>query len=264
VPWIAVASVLLIVSGAGTTGVLRAPLGNPAIGPFLLESHRIAGTGFGIVAVIRLLQARRERQWPWFPAAVVGAAVVLGWFAALSLAPGIVVIHASLGAFATAALAVPSFARLRAERPPGVSATDVGTRATWVRQCARLAFGMVLVQIAVGALLRHGLIGLVWHLLVGGLALAALLLPAVIVTQDDSAHRVERRAAQWVIAAAIVEVCLGAAVFLMIVLGPPSVGAWLAATIAHVTVGTLTLLASAAFALAIGPGHRVNGRRSAT
>jgi hypothetical protein len=34
----------------------------------------------------------------------------------------------------------------------------------------------------------------------------------------------------------------------MIVIGPPSVAWWLSLTVAHVTVGTLTMLATAAFA----------------
>ncbi len=261
-PWIVVAWLLLIVSGAATTGVIRAPLANPAIGSFLFRSHRIAGTALGILVVIRLLQARRQPRWRWFSAALVAAVVALGWFVAASLASGPVAVHATLAAFAAVALAAPSVARSRDEPPEGVSAANAGAQSTWVRPCARLAFVLVLIQVAVGALLRHGLIGLVWHLLAGGLTLVALLLPAVVVTQDDSAPHATRRTAQWVIAMAIVQVCLGAAVFLMIALGPPSVSAWLAATIAHVTGGTLTLLASAAFVQAVDRDSRARSPRA--
>jgi len=116
---------------------------------------------------------------------------------------------------------------------------------------AQLAFGLVAAQVVVGALLRHQQIGLVWHLMVGGLAVLALLAPAVAVLQDATTPIAVRRAARWAITAVVVQIVLGAAVLLMIVIGPPSVAVWLAATIAHVTVGTLTLLAAGRFAFAV-------------
>jgi hypothetical protein len=117
---------------------------------------------------------------------------------------------------------------------------------------ARFALGLVAAQVMAGALLRHQQLGLLWHLFVGGLAIVALLAPAVAVLQDPAAAIVERRAAQWAVTAVVTQVALGVSVLLMILVGPPSVTAWLAATIAHVTVGTLTLLAAVRFAAVAG------------
>ena len=116
---------------------------------------------------------------------------------------------------------------------------------TWKAVVARIGFVLVLLQIALGALLRHQLIGLTWHLLAGGLAALAVLVPAVAVRQESSARIEERRAAKWAIASLLVQVSLGVAVLLMILIGTSNVQVWLATTIAHVAVGSLTLLAAA-------------------
>ena len=55
----------------------------------------------------------------------------------------------------------------------------------------------------------------------------------------------ERRAAKWAIASLLVQVSLGVAVLFLILIGTANVHVWLVTTIAHVAVGSLTLLAVA-------------------
>jgi hypothetical protein len=242
--WVTVAWMLLIVSGASTTGLLRAPVANPSVVPVAFHFHRFAGTLVGLIGLALMIRAGRRDGWRWPGAALAGGTVALGWLCARSLAPLVVVVHAFIAAFATVSLA-------SATTVASPSSESSRSRARWMTVSAQLAFGLVAAQVVAGAFLRHQQIGLLWHLLVGGLAVVALLAPAVAIRQDPVAPIVERRAATWAITAVVIQVALGVAVLLMILVGPPSVAAWLGATIAHVTVGTLTLLAAARFAAAV-------------
>jgi hypothetical protein len=199
----------------------------------------VIGAALGFLAVGHLLRARRRRHvWR---ATLVAAALACGWFASRSFAPLTVAGHAALAAFATVALAggTPDAPYLH------TVATGKSRARTWKAVVARIGFVLVLLQIALGALLRHQLIGLTWHLLAGGLAALAVLVPAVAVRQESSARIEERRAAKWAIASLLVQVSLGVTVLLLILIGTANVQVWLATTITHVAVGSLTLLAAA-------------------
>jgi len=244
--WTTIAWIVLIISGASTTGVLRAPLTNSSVVSASYQFHRFAGTVVGLLGLIQLTRVGRRSAWTWIGTGLVAGTIASGWLSTRLLEPRTSAIHAFMAALTAVALfSVASASGLTANLPR--------SRARWVTVSAQLAFGLVVAQVAVGALLRHQQIGLTSHFLVGGLAVVTLLAPAVAVLQDPAAFAVERRAAQWAITAAIVQVGLGIAVLLMILIGRPSVEAWLTATVAHVTVGTLTLLATARFALTLRP-----------
>ena len=233
--------VALIFTGASTTGLLRAPVNNPWLFPVTYHVHRISGIVVGVLAVFVLIRGGSQGPRHWIGAALVGATVALGWVSQ-SFAPPIVAVHAFIAAFAGVPLtAATRLAKAGASGP-------VSPRPRWVRVFAQVAFGLVSAQVAAGALLRHQQISLVTHLLLGGIAVLTLLVPAAATLQDPAASMAARSAARWAIAAVITQVALGVAVLIMILVGPPSLLAWLGATIAHVTVGTLTLLAAAGFA----------------
>jgi hypothetical protein len=237
VPWILVAWLLVVVSGALATSLSRAPVVNPAV---VADAHRVLGAGVGLFAVGGLvwLGGRRRNL-----GAVLAAAVMLtGWLADRSFAPRIAAAHAALAGFGVIAAAGLARSRFAAQAPARQPDSPGSGTAAWVVRSARIAAWLVLAQIASGALLRHHLMSLTWHLLLGGAAVIALLVPAVAIAQDESAPAVERRAAGWAIAATIAQASLGVAVLIMLFVGAPSVAVWLAATIAHVAVGSLTLL----------------------
>ena len=245
VVWTVVAWLLVIVSGALTTGLLLVPPANPALVPALVIVHGLVGATAGLLAIIVALRRRPRRYW--WRAAAVGLAVLWGWFAARSFGPTTAAVHAMLGALSFVAVATS----------PGPSSGMAATpsRVAWTVPAARAAFGLVLLQVGAGALLRHGRLGLPWHLLFGGVATIAVLVPAVAILQDGSRPAPERRAARWAVTAVLIQVSLGASVVLMLFVGFPSIWMWHAATIAHVTVGSLTLLATAILARVLGEGR---------
>jgi hypothetical protein len=246
--WMAVAWLLLIGSGAFTTGLLRAPLGSPGLSPAMLTSHMVFGAAVGLIIVVRLLRTPQTK--PLTPVALIGAAVVVGWLASRSFAPLTVAGHAALAAYALAAL-VPSSAVASTQSPK-----------TWKAWAARIGFVLLLVQIALGALVRHQLMPVVGHLLLGGLAALAILVPAVATTQDSLATANERLAARWAIASLLVQVSLGVASLFMILIGTPNTLIWLATTASHVVVGSLTLVAAARLTFVLGARLSVHNTAS--
>jgi hypothetical protein len=225
---------LLIASGALTTGLLRAPVGPPGLGAAMLTGHKAFGAALGLIIVVHLLRTRATRLWP---VASIGAAVALGWLAGRSFAPITVAGHATIAAYAIVALAAPGAAF-------STAASSQSPR-TWIAPVARLGFVLLMLQVAVGALVRHHLIPVVWHLFIGGLASLAILVPAVAIAQESFATSDQRLAARWAVASVLVQVSLGVGVLFMILIGTPNALVWLVTTVSHVVVGSLTLLAAA-------------------
>ena len=229
-----IAWTLSILSGAATTALLRAPVGGPAIASVTLTAHTVAGAAIGAAVVWHLARSRTPRAQ--LASSLVAAAVASGWLASRFFTPFTVAGH-TIAAFAPLALFVENARPL-----------------AWKTLGARIGSALLLLQIALGALVRHHLVGLVWHFLVGGLAAIAILVPAVAVTQDESAFIVEKRAARWAIAALLTQALLGAALLMMVAAGIDNLPLWRATMNAHVLVGTLTLLAAAAFSHVLAAG----------
>jgi hypothetical protein len=234
--WALIAWLLLILSGGLLTSLFRAPLVLSSVMPMLVMLHLIGGAVIAIIAIVRWLSERAVTRW--WRVMLVAATLVCGWLAHRSFSPHTAATHASLAAFAT--LAFASF-----PRETGTNPTHPARRLTAF--LSRLGFSLILVQLAAGAALRHHVIGLAWHLFIGGLATMAVLGSAVPTTQDPQATGAEKRAAGSAIAAILGQVSLGTGVLFMILLGPPNALTWVATTVAHVVVGSLTLLAVTRF-----------------
>jgi len=239
--WAVALWLLLILSGGLMTSLIRAPHVLSRMTPILVMSHVIGGAAMALIAIAQLRHAKDKMRW--WRLLLVAATPAFGWLAYRSFSPLRAIPHAAVAALAS--LAVANIGR--------ASLTERGgPPRQWTTRVATVGFGLVIVQIVAGAALRHHVIGLVWHLVVGGLASMAILAAAVATTQDQHTSAIQRRAARSAIAAVLVQVSLGVAVLLMIFVGPPSAAAWIAATVAHVVVGSLTLLAVGRFVAAVG------------
>lgn len=202
----------------------------------MLISHMVFGAAIGLIIVVHLLQTRQTK--PLSPVALIAAAIAVGWFASRSLAPLTVAGHAALAAYATVALAA-------ARGAAASTVVDSRFRHTWKASLARAGFVLLLIQVALGALVRHQLMAVLWHLLAAGLAALAILVPAVAITQEPLATEDERLAARWAIISLLVQLSLGVVVLFMILIGTPNTLFWLVTTASHVVVGSLTLVAVA-------------------
>ena len=227
-PWLLILWLAVIASGAATTGLLRADVNATLVRGSLL-THELAGAAVGAFAVVRVL-ARRAARRSWRAALILGV-LAFGGISAHTFVPRWVALHATLAA--CTAVVVVDRRRVRA-----------GSAPRWQAVCARLALAAMLGQVATGALLRHQLIALAWHLLSGGVAAFLLLVAAVPIVQDSPRDSADRRAAKSAIASLVVQVCLGASIFVMLLVGPVSALAWLGLTAAHVVMGSVTLVAA--------------------
>jgi hypothetical protein len=173
------------------------------------------------------------------------ASAATGWNPSLS--PSAAVCHAAFAHLFTAS----------------ITATLVMTTSSWNRTPVRLAVGSwsalrpaaiaapaaVFGQIVLGALYRHELTGVMPHML--GAMVVALLTMAVsaIVLQHFSESPDLRRAATLLISAVLLQVCLGIAVFTMLLLNVRDTKAFVWLATAHVTTGTLVLASSVVMAM---------------
>lgn len=223
-----------ILSGAVTTSFLRAPLSDPAIGPATFTAHRLGGIAVAALLVILLLRDRR------LAAAFVTATAITGIMAGRSFAPSTAALHAWLAIITAITLAAVTF-----------PASSPGARVRWTAIVAQLGLILMVLQAAIGAMLRHQLTSLGWHVLLAGIASLAVLVPAVSTLQRAEHDRRTLVYASLAIAATVTQVMLGTGVFALMVAGNPTVTLWVSTTTAHIVFGTLTVVATAVFAAAL-------------
>ena len=223
-----------IISGAVTTSFLRAPLSNPAIGPATFTAHRLGGIAVAALLVIVLLRDRR------LAAAFVSATAITGIMAGRSFMPSTAALHAWLAIVTAITLAAVTF-----------PASSPGARVRWTAIVAHLGLILMVLQAAIGAMLRHQLTSLGWHVLLAGLASIAVLVPAVSTLQRAEHDRRTLVCASLAIGATVTQVMLGTGVFALMVAGNPTVTLWVSTTAVHIVFGTLTVVATAAFAAAL-------------
>jgi hypothetical protein len=247
-PWILAAWLLVILSGALTTSLLRAPRVLSSVMPIVLVSHVVGGALIAAIAMGHLAVARPPGRWWRLP--LIAGTGVCGWLAHQTLAPLTTATHAALAAFATIALA-----DLNVE----TSTSSDTNPPTWMSVLARIGFVLVFAQVAAGAALRHHLIGVAWHLVIGGLAAMTVLGAGAAAVQ----HQITPIAAKQAIAAIALQAFLGVAVLYMVLLGPPSAGTWIAVSVGHVVVGSVALFAVGRFKSALGRHDPTNQRRDA-
>ena len=157
-----------------------------------------------------------------------------------SFAPSTAALHAWLALVTAITLTAATF-----------PAASPRVRVRWTAIVAHLGLLLMILQAAIGAMLRHHLTSLGWHVLLAGLASIAVLVPAVATLQKAEHDRRTLACAMSAIAATITQVTLGTAVFVLMVTGNPTVTQWVSTTVAHIVVGTLTLVATAIFAAAL-------------
>jgi len=196
--------------------------------------------GIAVVAAGLIICIRARGTPLWLAFAGLALSGMTGWISPVT--PGRVVWHALYShtalALVTATAVLTSHAWSEPAKP--VSAGSWGA----LRPVALVTPPAVLLQIVMGALYRHQILGVMWHML-GAMMVAILtLVLSVVLLQHFADQQQLKSAATWLISAVLAQVCLGVATFLMILLGagniPPFV--WLAT--GHLTVGAATLAAS--------------------
>lgn len=250
---VAVCALIAIASGAVVTSSREAITGENTTRvetPFGAETHQVIGvTLCGLILV--------EAVWLWmsrhgFLSTLALASVALAaadsWVAfRRPPEPSFVVLHAWLApVFFTSLVAIALFASPRWTDEPEL-VDDRGLR--FLRPLAVAGPPLVLVQIVLGAMYRHKLASVMWHMAGAMIVSLATLIASMIVLQQYPTHRALRSAAIALMSAVLTQIAFGVAAFTMQLLETESALALGIATVSHVVIGNLTLAASLIFAL---------------
>jgi len=229
-----------VISGAFTTSSdVAAPQGHPEIG---VVPHMVIA--FLTIALV-LSAAFQGAQRIVASAAVLclAAAAAIGW--SYPLSPGAAVWHAAFAHLFVACMTVVLIAR--SWSGPAVPLDASAHRG--LREAALITPAAVFVQIVFGALYRHQITGIMPHML-GAMVVALLtMIVSALVLQHFSQSRELKRAAILLISAVLLQVCLGIAVFMMLLLNLSATAAFVWTATAHVTTGTLVFAASVVMAM---------------
>jgi heme A synthase len=173
------------------------------------------------------------------------AAALTAWTPPLS--PGAAVFHAALAHLFTASIAVALVMATPAWNQP-VQPLPAGSF-TALRPAAVTTPFAVFTQIVLGALYRHQLTGIMPHMLMAMVVALLTLVVSAVVLQNFSESAELKRAAALLLSAVLLQVCLGIAVFLLLLLNGSDTVAFLWLATAHVTTGTLVLATSILMAI---------------
>lgn len=208
--------------------------------------HRVLGVAL-VLAAIWLAYLVRGSPIGWIGGGIVTLDAAIGWHGA-PLSPGVGVVHALLAHlyFSTAVVGA-LMASAYWKREPEMA--DGGH--SFLRPLAAATPPVVLIQITLGALYRHNVIGIILHVAVAmAVALLALILSSSVL-QNCPRPASLRLAAGTLMGVVLVQVSFGIASLVMLLLNFTATGYFIAATVTHVLIGASTLAASVVMAMEV-------------
>lgn len=257
--FVAFCVLLVLVAGAVVTSLERpiSPVPSTPTTPAAMsyESWHRVGALFVAVLVaglaVWLARATKDsafRQVGWLVLAIYLVEGLLG-FALGTLSPLTDILHALIGqiSFASVAL-VTVFTSKRWLSGPNF------IEDSWRPPLRKLAFflpAIVILQIILGAAFRYRAASVIWHILNAMIVLLSILIVCVFLVRQFPEHPSLRPAAVALGGIAGVQVMLGFATFLMLLLFPESSPAVIIVSVIHVAVGALTLAATVSLAAEI-------------
>lgn len=213
--------------------------------------HLVLGWALLIVAIglallVRSLSAP-TRVAGWIGAGLVALTAALGLRGA-PLSPAMGVLHALAShLYFAAAVVVLLTTSAHWNRTPELAESG----RPFLRPLAAATPPVVLIQIVLGALYRHDLIGVILHVAVAmAVALLALILSSVVL-QNYPRPPALRFSAGLLIVVILVQVSFGIASLVLVLLNLTGNGYFIAATVTHVLVGAATLAASIVMAMEV-------------
>ncbi|HEX5230016.1 MAG TPA: hypothetical protein VFW44_20025 [Bryobacteraceae bacterium] len=233
---IAIGALVLIAIGAYITS--QATGAQPATRGILDGVvHKYVAFGVGALALGFAYWQSLDREVPLLVWTALGVFALVGWVGWL----GGALLHASL-----APVAFTIFVAVAAITSPGWHEAPelvADPAAAALRIFAAATPPLVLLQIMLGAGYRHKLIGLLPHLGGALVVTLAILVLGMLVRQRHPAHKKLCAAATWLMCFVGLQVALGFTALLLPILRASPI-AVIAATAAHVVVGSMTLAAN--------------------
>lgn len=236
---LAMCTLAAIALGALLTGEIRtfpgAAVPSTVSAPSLEQAHRIAGYAVAVLTAGVAILASNLPGWIALAAVIVEI-----------LSAGTPVVHAFdaqvFFAFVTAVAVRTS---------KGWQAGPKRVESPWgpLRTLGMAIPPLVFLQIALGAMFRHNAIGVLWHILDALIVLAVVLVAGVFVLRQYLEHPSLRPAALALVIIAGVQVLVGFAVYLVLLMSSENNTAMIVTGVLHLTNGALTLGASVVLAM---------------
>jgi heme A synthase len=236
----ALAVAIVIGLGALVTGEIRTMPGGPAstvTAPALEQWHRFAGYAAAVITIGLGLLAQSIIGWLALAVMLAEVALVSIPMAHATLSPVCLALIVATGAMSSKSWhAAPS---------PGPA--SFGS----LRLLSLLVPVLVFIQIALGAAFRHNHMGVISHILNALIVLTIALIPGVAVLRTYPDHPALRPAALALVITAGVQVFLGFAVYLVLLMSSENNTGLIVMGALHVLNGAFTLAASLVFAMAV-------------
>lgn len=248
---LAACTLLLFITGAFVTSNEERPF--YSVGQF----HTAVAGAVGFLSVGLVIWLWREktsarlRRLGWIVLATVVVEAVLGTQAD-SQSPAVRAAHAFLAQllFSTT-MAIALFTSSGWNRDPQ-PAGERGQRSLW--SLATVTLALMLVQVAFGVALRHGIMGLALHILGAFLAVLLILTVAVLMSQRQ-VHPALRAAANWAAIFTSAQALLGFTILTMQGSRLADPVAMIVAAAVHTVVGALAFAAAVVMGLLIRRDH---------
>jgi heme A synthase len=250
--FVAVFALIVVGTGAVVTSsqeIIAAGNSTSVETPALSSVHPVLGIvlcGLTVALALALWLSKRGAIRTLAMAAIVLCAAD-AFAAQQSSAPDRAVLHAWLAAGFFAVLsAIVLFTSEHWTREPEM-VDDRGFR--FLRPLGIATPPLVLIQIVLGAMYRHKLTSVFFHM--GGALVVSLatLVAAMVVIQHFPEHRALKNSATALMSVVLTQVAFGVAAFTLQLLDTGNALALQLATVSHVVVGNLTLAASLIFAI---------------
>lgn len=251
---IAVATLALILSGAFLTSSEGQPTASPLLQmpPAGEELHRIASELISALAAAFCLWLIFSERITLLRVSAIAALVLWLSEAGVGMAgpetsPALAVLHAFLAQLlmaATVLLALVTSPEWQA------SADTPQAGSSSFRWPARVVVVLVLLQVLLGDAYRHQTMGVISHILNAMIVALVVFVVGMILTRKLTEQSMLRSSAVALMIVTGIQVMLGFAAFIMLLMMKVTHVAVLVTSVAHVATGALTLAASAAFVIA--------------
>jgi heme A synthase len=271
---LAVCALGLIVLGASVTSEIQPMPGSakPVVSPstqadvLLLRAHMVAAWAVGILTLGLAIwfQSAETSAWlRWLAWTALAVVLVETWTGARntleSLPRGAGFLHALLAQLLLSivvAIAVGASGRPERDQPVNDSGRPP------LRSLAAAMLSLALLQILLGTAYRHDFMGVLLHILNALIVAIVVLVTCVLVIRQFPLHPTLRPAALALGIVTGVQVVLGFATYILIVIDSGTVTALLILSVGHVATGALTLAASVLLTMQIWRNVRLAKRLS--
>lgn len=247
-------TLVLILSGAAITSAEGLPTANAATSPapmWMETAHRVLGSVvlLSIVALLWLVRKDQRGGLRWLTVMTFVICAVEAFLGnqARAAPPVTGVLHALLAQLLlTGTVAV---ALLTAPEPVQIAASEAPSPG--LRSLALIIAVLVLLQVLLGDAYRHRAMGVILHILNAMIVTLVIFVAGMVITRKSGTPDRLRRAAVALMVITGIQVMLGFAVFILLLMFPRNNLALVLTSMAHAATGALTLAASIAFAFAI-------------